>query len=66
METKGLDSGVLAVLGLERLQWKWWGQSCGVGVGVFTDLHIEPPTPSFPLEPVSRTNRCSTAPAVHS
>ena len=53
METEGSDSGCSPILGLERLQWKWWGRLYRDGAGAFTLLHFESPTPSFPVEPFS-------------
>jgi len=55
METKGLDSGLSQVLGLDRLQWKYWGLFSSAWRAAFTFVHRRPPTPLFPLELVSRT-----------
>ena len=64
-ETKGSDLGYSAILGLEWLQWKQWGRLHGDNGEAFTPVHFESPTPSFPMEPVSRTDRLGIVLAMH-
>jgi hypothetical protein len=57
METKGSESGVSFVWGLDGLQWKYWGVTQSRRWSAFTRVHAPTPTPCFPLELVSRTDR---------
>jgi hypothetical protein len=54
METKGSDSGLSQVPGLDLFQWKYWGLILSADRRQFTPVHRRPPTPPFPVELVSR------------
>ncbi len=50
METKGSDSGVSQVPGLDWFQWKYWGLALARRSRAFTPVHRTAPTPVLPLE----------------